>query len=98
MATDPVAGHGGSCRDPTHERAAPRSNGLCPGHPIQLSGHNSTATGLTVRVTVLAGFAVLAVATLGLLLIATATPLWLVAIAVAGALALPAVRNTAVAR
>ena len=35
--------------------------------------------GLTVRVTVLAGFAVLAVATLGLLLIVTATPLWLIA-------------------
>jgi len=36
-------------------------------------------TRLTVRVTVLAGFAVLAVATLGLLLIAAATPLWLIA-------------------
>jgi EmrB/QacA subfamily drug resistance transporter len=35
--------------------------------------------GLTVRVTVLAGFAVLAVASLGLLLIVTATPLWLIA-------------------
>jgi hypothetical protein len=32
-----------------------------------------------VRVTVLAGFAVLAVASLGLLLIVTATPLWLIA-------------------
>jgi EmrB/QacA subfamily drug resistance transporter len=40
--------------------------------------------GLTVRVTVLAGFAVLAVATLGLLLIATATPLWLIAAILAG--------------
>jgi predicted MFS family arabinose efflux permease len=36
-------------------------------------------TGLTVRVTVLAGFAVLAVASLGLLLIGAATPLWLIA-------------------
>jgi EmrB/QacA subfamily drug resistance transporter len=35
---------------------------------------------LTVRVTVLAGFAVLAVASLGLLLIAAATPLWLIAV------------------
>jgi EmrB/QacA subfamily drug resistance transporter len=41
-------------------------------------------TGLTVRVTVLAGFAVLAVATLGLLLIAAATPLWLIAAILAG--------------
>jgi len=40
--------------------------------------------GLTVRVTVLAGFAVLAVATLGLLLIMTATPLWLIAAILAG--------------
>jgi EmrB/QacA subfamily drug resistance transporter len=40
--------------------------------------------GLTVRVTVLAGFAVLAVATLGLLLIVTATPLWLIAAILAG--------------
>jgi hypothetical protein len=55
--------------------------------------------GLTVRVTVLAGFAVLALATLGLLLITAATPLWLIAIAGAlGALALPAVRDTAAAR
>jgi MFS family permease len=36
-------------------------------------------TGLTVRVTVLSGFAVLAVASLGLLLIGAATPLWLIA-------------------
>jgi len=36
-------------------------------------------TRLTVRVTVLAGFAVLAVASLGLLLIAAGTPLWLIA-------------------
>ncbi len=41
-------------------------------------------TGLTVRVTVLAGFAVLAVATLGLLLIGAATPLWLIAAILAG--------------
>ena len=41
-------------------------------------------TGLTVRVTVLAGFAVLAVATLGLLLIEAATPLWLIAAILAG--------------
>jgi EmrB/QacA subfamily drug resistance transporter len=41
-------------------------------------------TRLTVRVTVLAGFAVLAVATLGLLLIAAATPLWLIAAILAG--------------
>jgi EmrB/QacA subfamily drug resistance transporter len=41
-------------------------------------------TGLTVRVTVLAGFAVLAVASLGLLLIAAATPLWLIAAILAG--------------
>ena len=40
--------------------------------------------GLTVRVTVLAGFAVLAVASLGLLLIVTATPLWLIAAILAG--------------
>jgi EmrB/QacA subfamily drug resistance transporter len=38
---------------------------------------------LTVRVTVLAGFAVLAVASLGLLLIAAATPLWLIALILA---------------
>jgi len=37
-----------------------------------------------VRVTVLAGFAVLAVASLGLLLIVTATPLWLIAAILAG--------------
>jgi EmrB/QacA subfamily drug resistance transporter len=36
-------------------------------------------TGLTVRVTVLAGFAVLAVASLGLFLVTAATPLWLIA-------------------
>ena len=41
-------------------------------------------TGLTVRVTVLAGFAVLALATLGLLLITAATPLWLIATILAG--------------
>jgi len=41
-------------------------------------------TGLTVRVTVLAGFAALAVATLGLLLIAATTPLWLIAAILAG--------------
>ena len=41
-------------------------------------------TGLTVRVTVLAGFAVLALATLGLLLITAATPLWLIAAILAG--------------
>ena len=41
-------------------------------------------TGLTVRVIVLAGFAVLAVATLGLLLITAATPLWLIAAILAG--------------
>ena len=41
-------------------------------------------TRLTVRVTVLAGFAMLAVATLGLLLIAAATPLWLIAAILAG--------------
>jgi EmrB/QacA subfamily drug resistance transporter len=35
---------------------------------------------LTVRVTVLAGFAVLATASLGLLLITVATPLWLIAV------------------
>ncbi len=40
-------------------------------------------TGFTVRVTVLAGFAVLAVASLGLLLIAAATPLWLIAVILA---------------
>jgi EmrB/QacA subfamily drug resistance transporter len=38
---------------------------------------------LTVRVTVLAGFAVLAVASLGLLLITAATPLWLIALILA---------------
>ena len=37
----------------------------------------------TVRVTVLAGFAVLAVASLGLLLITAATPLWLIALILA---------------
>jgi EmrB/QacA subfamily drug resistance transporter len=41
-------------------------------------------TGLTVRVTVLAGFAVLALATLGLLFITAATPLWLIAAILAG--------------
>ena len=38
---------------------------------------------LTVRVTVLAGFAVLAVASLGLLLITAATPLWVIALILA---------------
>ena len=38
---------------------------------------------LTVRVTVLAGFAVLAVASLGLLLIGASTPLWLIALILA---------------
>jgi EmrB/QacA subfamily drug resistance transporter len=41
-------------------------------------------TGLTVRVTVLAGFALLALASLGLLLIGAASPLWLVAMILAG--------------
>jgi EmrB/QacA subfamily drug resistance transporter len=36
-------------------------------------------TGLTVRVTVVAGFSVLAVASLGLLFVAASTPLWLIA-------------------
>jgi MFS family permease len=36
-------------------------------------------TRLTVRVTVMAGFAILAVASLGLLLVGAATPLWLIA-------------------
>ena len=36
-------------------------------------------TGLTVRVTVVAGFSVLAVASLGLLFVASSTPLWLIA-------------------
>ena len=40
-------------------------------------------TGLTVRVTVLAGFAVLAVASLGLLLVAKTTSLWLIALILA---------------
>jgi len=40
-------------------------------------------TGLTVRVTVLAGFAVLAVASLGLLLVGAATSLWLIALILA---------------
>ena len=38
----------------------------------------------TIRMTVLAGFAVLAVASLGLLLIGAATPLWLIALILAG--------------
>jgi EmrB/QacA subfamily drug resistance transporter len=40
-------------------------------------------TRLTIRVTVLAGFTVLAVASLGLLLVGAATPLWLIAIILA---------------
>jgi predicted MFS family arabinose efflux permease len=40
-------------------------------------------TGLTVRVTVLAGFAVLAVASLGLLVVDATTPLWLIALILA---------------
>jgi EmrB/QacA subfamily drug resistance transporter len=40
-------------------------------------------TRLTVRLTVLAGFAVLALASLGLLLIVAATPLWLIALILA---------------
>ena len=40
-------------------------------------------TGLTVRVTVLAGFAVLAAASLGLLVIEARTPLWVVAVILA---------------
>jgi hypothetical protein len=39
---------------------------------------------LTIRVTVLAGFTVLAVAGLGLPLVGAATPLWLIAIILAG--------------
>jgi Major Facilitator Superfamily len=39
--------------------------------------------GLTVRVTVLCGFAVLGVASLGLLLVRVATPLWLIAVILA---------------
>jgi EmrB/QacA subfamily drug resistance transporter len=41
-------------------------------------------TGLTIRVTVLAGFAVLALASLGLFLVTAATPLWLIAVILAG--------------
>jgi EmrB/QacA subfamily drug resistance transporter len=41
-------------------------------------------TRLTIRVTVLAGFTVLAVASLGLLLVGAATPLWLIALILAG--------------
>ena len=41
-------------------------------------------TGLTVRVTVLSGFALLALASLGLLLIGAASPLWLIAVILAG--------------
>jgi EmrB/QacA subfamily drug resistance transporter len=40
-------------------------------------------TRLSIRVTVLAGFAVLAVASLGLLLVGAATPLWLIALILA---------------
>jgi predicted MFS family arabinose efflux permease len=40
-------------------------------------------TGFTVRATVIAGFAVLAVASLGLLFVAAATPLWLIAVILA---------------
>jgi EmrB/QacA subfamily drug resistance transporter len=40
-------------------------------------------TRLTVRITVLAGFTVLAVASLGLLLVGAATPLWLIALILA---------------
>jgi hypothetical protein len=40
-------------------------------------------TGLTVRVTVLAGFAVLAVASLGLLLVTAVTSLWVIALILA---------------
>jgi EmrB/QacA subfamily drug resistance transporter len=40
-------------------------------------------TRLTIRVTVLAGFTVLAVASLGLLLVGAATPLWMIAIILA---------------
>jgi EmrB/QacA subfamily drug resistance transporter len=40
-------------------------------------------TRLTIRVTVLAGFAVLAVASLGLLLVTATTPLWLIALILA---------------
>ena len=40
-------------------------------------------TRLTIRVTVLAGFTVLAVASLGLLLVGAATPLWLIALILA---------------
>jgi EmrB/QacA subfamily drug resistance transporter len=40
--------------------------------------------GLTIRVTVVTGFAVLAVASLGLLLVDAATPLWLIAVILAG--------------
>jgi EmrB/QacA subfamily drug resistance transporter len=41
-------------------------------------------TRFTIRATVLAGFAVLAVASLGLLLVGAATPLWLIAVILAG--------------
>ncbi len=41
-------------------------------------------TRFTIRATVLAGFAVLALASLGLLLVGAATPLWLIAVILAG--------------
>ena len=56
--------------------------GLITGLPTALAPR--WLTGLTMRVTVLAGFAVLALATLGLLLITAATPLWLIAAILAG--------------
>ena len=70
--------------------AGPQRAGGGPGHGAAgLITGLSTAlaprwlTGLTVRITVLAGFGVLAVASLGLLLIAAATPLWLIAVILA---------------
>jgi EmrB/QacA subfamily drug resistance transporter len=41
-------------------------------------------TGLTIRVTVVTGFAILALASLGLLLVDATTPLWLIALILAG--------------
>src|SRR5205823_5817522 len=72
-------------------RAGPQRAGGRPGHGAAGTDHRAVhrpGPALADRahgaVTVLAGFAVLALATLGLLLIAAATPLWLIAAILAG--------------
>lgn len=71
--------------DPLSLALGAKSLERLPSPPHLLAGLSTALapwllTGLTVRVTVLAGFAVLAVASLGLLLVTATTSLWLIAL------------------